>query len=256
MIRTLVIVAAAMLVAGGCSTKVRESGGQPGFDEALVAQPTVGIGSVAAAPTLGARLAPVDSLDAVEALYRSFLVEGKGIEVWQASLVADLADSAALASVSAEYARYGRLRPDHLTPLADHLAGCRFLAFGRLLDDRIDSDTSGPAGFNPEDRIEGQPERHSSWAGTVSVERKVRVAVEIFDLATGLSAWRGEADSKSSQLYEYEAADVSDLQERLAAPDGPTYIARRGDSLKAPDLIDLMQSAFAKLVGRLPTTES
>ena len=46
------------------------------------------------------------------------------------------------------------------------------------------------------------------------------------------------------------------LQERLATDDAPAYLSRGGDALKAPDLIDLLQTAFTKLVGRLPAAES
>ena len=250
----------ALLAVAACSTKVRDVEAAPDFDAQLAATPVVGIGDVTVAVTMDAVLAPPDSLDAVEVLYRSFLTSPGRLDIWHPTTISDLAGAESLHTLALEYARYGRLRPDQVQPLAAPLSGCRFLAFGRLTDDQIESNTQHSDALNPQDRVEGTPERYSSWAAVVSVERKITVTLEIFDLTSGESVWRGEAEAKDRQLYEYEDTSVRTsneyLQERLATDDAPAYLSRGGDALKAPDLIDLMQTAFTKLVGRLPAAES
>ena len=255
----LILIATSLALAA-CSTRVRDVEGAPDFHAQLAATPVVGIGAVTVAASMDGILAPADSLDAVEALYRSLLTAPVRLDIWHPTTISDLAGADSLHALTVEYARYGRLRPDQVQPLAAPLSGCSFLAFGRLTDDQIESNTQQGDAFNPEDRIEGTPERYSSWAAVVTVQRKVTVTLEIFDLTSGDSVWRGEAEAKDRQLYEYEdpSARTSQeyLHERLTSDDEPNYLSRGGDSLKAPDLIDLMQTAFTKLVGRLPAAES
>ena len=249
-------VAIALLLAStGCATRVHDAGGDADLDARLVAGTAVAAVAVATGPDAGGRFSPDDARDAADALYGALLAGRPDLTVWHPSVVADLAGTDTLASLVTQYGRLGRWRPESVQGLAGALDGCAFLAVGRLTGDRLGSNAVRRDAMNPEARAEGQPEHDSAWAATVNVQRDVQVTLELFDLATGRSVWRAEASSRAKSLYEYDAsgiADVADMQQRLEQADGPAYLSRGGESLKAPDLVDLLRQALTEAAGRLP----
>ena len=246
---------AACLVWCGCSTRVKVMDAAPDFAADLAASRLVALGGVTVAPTVGGALAPADELDAAEAFYRAFLGSRPDLIPWPVELVGEQVGAASLQALVGEYGRLGRLRPDQVQPLLAELDGCRFLALARLTEDAIESRSLSRDGFDP---VRGDPEAEqtSPWSMTVSTERTVKVTLEIFDLRSGRSVWRAQASARDLERYQYEDRLRRDpnryLQERLAAGDGPAYLDRRGEYLKLPDLIDLIEQALAGLVLRLP----
>jgi hypothetical protein len=257
-----IIIALTGLSLLGCSTKVHETTDAPGFAAALATTPVIGVAGVTVAPDVGGVLAPDDQDAADEALYGALLAgqpdpdAGRTtIDVWHPGTVTDLASVGALADLADAYARLGRLRSDDVQAMAASLSGCRFLAFGRLIDDEIGSNTHHQELSDPEARAEGQGEHRSAFDRLVTVERTATVTLELFDLESGASVWRGEARSRDRQQYEYaddtDRTSAAELQRRLAAPDEPVYLSRTGEALRTPDLIELMRRAFTELVERL-----
>lgn len=262
-LRVPIILVLLALPLAGCSTKVHETSDAPGFAAVLEEVAVIAVAGVTVAPTIDGVFTPDDQADADDALYGALLAgqpdaaPGRpSIDVWHPGTVADLAGTHRVADLLDEYARLGRLRPDRVTSLAEPLAGCRFLAVGRLVRDEVGSNTQHQELSDPEARAEGQSEHRSAFDRLVTVERAASVTLELYDLTTGSSAWRGEARSRDRQQYEYAAdadrTSAEELQRRLAAADEPTYLSRTGDALRTPDLVELMRRAFTELAGRLP----
>jgi hypothetical protein len=259
--RLLVAVAAIVLLFAttGCSTRVHDVGGDADLGDRLVAGTAVAVVGVTTGPDAGGGFAPDDARDAADALYGALLAGRPDLTVWHPAVAAGLAGADTLASLVAEYGRLGRWRPETVRALAVPLEGCAFLAVGRLTSDRIGSNAMRRDSMNPEARAEGQPEHDSAWAATVNVQRDVQVTLELIDLASGRSVWRADASSRAKQLYQYDASgigDVTDMQTRLGEADGPVYLSRGGEALKAPDLVDLMRQALTEAAGRLPGGEA
>jgi hypothetical protein len=244
------------LALAGCATRVKmaDKDLDPRFTADFATTMGVALAGVTVAPPVGAILAPADAADAEEALYRAFLGGRPDLQTWSVPTVTDLAGQETIAALQDQYGRFGRLRADHLQPLATALEGNRYLAVARLLADEISSSSLKTDPQDPEARIEGRAEHENVWETTVTTERAVTVSLEIFDLARGLSVWRAEARSRGRMRYEYEAPSTgaADLQERLASAAEVRYLEREGGALKVPDLVQLMETALGELVGRLP----
>jgi len=240
----------------GCASKVRRTETDQAFPHDFARVGRVALGGVVPATTLDAVFAPDDAQDADDALYRAFLAARPDLVIWSAPATSERAGADTLGTVATEYARYGRLRADQLAPLRVPLAENRFLVLARLTSDAISSHSVNQDQADPEARAEGLPEHSSAWPSTVTTERTVEVSLDVFDLATGGHAWHGEVRTRDRERYEYrdelEQDGAAYLQERLAAADAPHLLARRGDYLKAPDLVDLIEQALTELVGRLP----
>jgi len=247
---------AAILLAGGCATRTRTTVASPDLADALGPDAPIALVGITVAPALGATLAPADSADAEAALYRAFLAVRPDLVVWPVDVLAGQAYPATLAAVRTAHARGGHPAPGALAALASQVAGARFVALARLEADAVRSDAQRQDLQNPEARAEGLPEHASAWATTVSVEREVGVVLGLYDLQRGALAWEARADARDRQRYAYEAPLAGDsarsLQERLAAGDTPAHLSRRGESLRAPDLVDLLEQGVRSLVGRLP----
>lgn len=252
--RTFVLpcILAALAGIAGCATRVRDAESAPEFAAVLMSSPAVGLATVTVDPLVEGILTAEDQTDADDALYGAFVAAAPGVRTWHPSTVRDLVGAEALVALAAEYTRYGRLRADQLRSLAQPLEDCRFLAFGRLLEDRVRTLAQEQTSSDPGARAEGQGEHDSPWTSIVSVERQVRVAVEIFDLVGGKTVWRAEATSRERQLYDYSSVLEPDLKERLAEAGGPVYLSRHGDALKLPDLITVMRNGFTGLLDKLP----
>jgi len=240
----------------GCANRVKLAETDAAFAARLASAGSLALGGVTVATALDAEFAPEDAPDADDALYRAFLTARPDLVVWPAPAVGRRAGADTLAAVVAEFASYGRLRPDQVTPLAGALAECRFLVIARLSEDAISSNAQRQDLADPEARAEGLPEHRISLPPTVLTERAITVALAIFDLADGSTVWQGESRSRDRARYEYRdelgSEGTAYLQERLAAAGGPRRLSRRGDFLKAPDLIDLIEQALTALVKRLP----
>jgi hypothetical protein len=250
------VVAAGVLGAGGCATRVQTATTDPALGEALDGGARVAIGPVTVAPTLGATLAPADSADALAACYRAFLTARPDLTIWPADAVAGQADPAALAAVAASHARLGRPDPAAVRTLADDLPGSRFLALVRLEDDEVRSNAVRQDMQDPEARAAGVPEHGSGWSQTVLVERELTVGLTLVDLQTGEVAFAATAEARDRQRYAYESPLGEDpaatVQERLADAGQPRYLSRRGEALQTPDLVALVEQALEGLVARLP----
>lgn len=244
----------ACLVLAGCATRVRVADEDPDLATALSARPMIALGGVTVAPVVGATLAPADDQDAAGAMHRAFLTGRPDLVPWSTTVVAEQLGAERWQDLRAEYGRLGRLRSDQLQSLLDWLEDCRFLAVARLLDDTIRSRTLDPVGPVADD------DHRSPWLMSVSTERSVTVSLEIFDLTRGRSVWKAEARARDAVRYQYEDRLRRDpdryLQERLAASDGPDYLDRRGEFLRLPDLVDLIEQALAGLIVRLPRTQA
>lgn len=250
------VIAAFCLVWGGCATKVKVVAADPALAGQLGATPIVAVGPVTVAPAVGAMLAPADAADAATALQRALLAARPDLEVWPLAAVEERCAAGELERLAGEYGRLGRLRADQLAPLAEALAGCRLLALARVIEDDVRSitqrlDTPEPAARPIES---GEPGGFANLS--VSTERRVTVALEIFDLVAGRSLWRAEAQARERERYRYEDRLRRDptgyVQQRLAASDSPVLLDRRGEYLQLPDLIALMQQALTAMAERLP----
>jgi len=243
-----------------CSTRVDEAETAPDFAADLAAGPSVALAPVTVAPAVGGVLAGADQADADDALYAAFLAAAPGLEVWQEPTVRSLVGDEELNALSDQYSRFGRLRPDQVRPLAAPLAGCRFLALARLLEEEVRTHAQNQTASDPEARSEGLAEHGRPWTSIVSVEREVRVGLEIFELASGESVWRSEATSRHKQLYEYAEGMGDDpaqyIHQRIERANGPDHLSRGGEALQLPDLVDLLRRAFTGLVDRLPVPGS
>jgi hypothetical protein len=237
---------------GGCATRVQVAAQDPELAGLLAERPLIALGGVTVAPMVGGILAPADERDAADAMHRAFLTGRPDLVPWPPAVVADQLGEERWRDLRGEYGHLGRLRPDQLVPLLDWLVDCRFLAIARLTDDAIRSRTLDPAGPADED------EHRSPWWMSVNTERSVTVTLELFDLTLGRSVWQAEARARDAMRYEYEDRLRRDpnryLQERLAAADGPDVLDRRGEFLRLPDLVDLIEQALGGLVVRLPQT--
>lgn len=248
----VMIVAALLLLLGGCATRVEVLDRDPDAGRLLGASPLVAVGGVTVAPAVGGVLALDDAEDAATALYRAFLSARPELAVWPRPRLRQPPGGAVLEVLLEEYGRLGRLRPDQVRPLGDLLAGCRFLALGRLVDDDVQSRAA--AAESPPPAFESGTD--GSLATTVSTERRTTVTLELFDLATGGSLWLGRAEARDRQRYRYEDRlqrdPVAYLQQRLESAEGPVLLQRRGEYLELPDLVALMEQAFTAVLERLP----
>ncbi len=254
---TLLVVAC---LTAGCSTRVRDKQGAPGFGDQLAATPAVAVTTVTVDPAVDGVFNEIDQADADDAFFGAFLAADRGLDVWHPETVRELVGAELLAEIAETYTSLSRVRPADILALAPTLEGCRFLALGRLTEDRVRTLDQSAVNNDPAVRAEGQADHGGTWTSIISVERRVRVTLEIFDLTSGESVWRSEATSSDKQLYEYDDATMSDpaayLEERLAAADGPVYLSRHGDALKLPDLIGLVRKAYIKLAETLPRAGS
>jgi len=249
----LTMIMTTLLLVAGCSTKVKLADEDPAFADAMMSAQEMALGGVTAAAVVGV-FDPLDQADADDALFGAFLRQGGNLEVWPQGRVADQLSDEVLSDLAAQYASLGRLNYQDLHALESTLAPCRYLAFARLTEDEISSDTQGTELRDQEARAAGVPEHGDTWNSMVTTTRKIKVTLEIFDLSTGFSVWSAEASTKDRQSYEYEApaTDAEMIQESLADTTDDRVIKRQGGALRGADLIDLMAKAFGELVQRLP----
>jgi len=244
-----------MLLAAGCSTKVKLADQDPAFADAMMSAQEIALGGVTAAPTVGV-FDPVDLADAEDALFGAFMSLRGNLEIWPQGRTADQLGSETLADLAGQYTATGRLNFQELQKLEPVLAPCRYLAFSRLTDDEIASDTQTSGLMDQEARAAGVPEHGDTGSSLVSTTRRIRVTLEIYDLTTGFSVWNAEASTKGRESYEYEApaASADAIQKNLADTSDDLVIQRHGGALRGADLIKLMATAFGELVQRLPAS--
>jgi len=249
----LIMIMTTLLLVAGCSTKVKLADEDPAFADAMMSAQELALGGVMAAPDLGV-FDPVDQADADDALFGAFLRQGGDLEVWPRGRVADQLSEEVLAGLVGQYTATGRFNYLEVQKLEPSLAPCRYLAFARLTEDVISSDTNTGELRDQEARAAGVPEHGDTWNSMVTTTRKIKVTLEIFDLTTGFSVWSAEARTSDRQSYDYEApaAGADMIQERLADTSDDQVIQRHGGALRGADLIGLMAKAFGELVQRLP----
>lgn len=240
----------------GCATKVELVATDPGFSARLAGAPLVALGGVSIAPMVAAKLTDADASDADEALYRAFLKQGRGLQIWPRGVVDGRLEPGALAALVDEYGRLGRLRPDQVVPLGPSFDDCRFFALARLTYDRTRTLAPERDTGDSDSHADGVPERGDNWNRSVLTQREIGVTLEVFDVETGASVWRADATSREQQRYEYEnplANGGTDyVRDRLQDSSKEDTLAREGTYLRSPDVVVLMEQAFGELARRLP----
>ncbi len=236
----------------GCSVHVHA----PPASEALVAAldrgSVVAFAGVTTDPAVGV-FTPPDAIAADDAALGGIASAYPTLTVWATPAVADVLGDPQLAALRDEYGRLGGLAIARVRALAAGLPGASLLALARLEADDVHTDTVVQDQANPEARVSGQPEHSTPWAMTMSTERKIRVAMEIFDLQTGASLWRGQADVRDRIRYEYKppSIDPQAIARRSAAA-SDSAIVRTGEFLKRPDIVPMIGNACHDLTTRLP----
>jgi len=256
-VRSLALAAIALVVAG-CATRVTLSEVDPTFARELSASPHLALGGMVAGASLEARLAPDDAEAADDALYRAFITQRPDLKVWPRPAIDGRLEPGQLDSLRHDYATVGRLRPEQLQAAAPGLGDVRFLALVRLDADQVR--TVAPVeGVRGRDvpGAEGVPEDGERWGTPVSTERRVALTLQVFDLVDGTMVWEAAAESRARQRYAYRDAlseDATYVRDRLRDDAGPSELSREGVYLQTPDLIELLDSALASAVSRLPRT--
>lgn len=240
----------------GCSVRVHAPAASADVSAALHPGAAVALLGLTTSPTVG-HFSIEDATAADDAVFSGLLTGYPGLVLWSAPTVTDLVGDAQATSLRAEYGRLGGLAAARVAGLASSLQGATLLAIARLESDEVHTSTVIQDQANPEARVAGQGEHESPWAMTMATERKAKVSLELFDLQSGASLWRGHADARDRIRYAYDQPNIDPKTivaeaNRPRAADEDSLIVRTGDVLMRPDIVGMIRKACRDLAARLP----
>ena len=187
-------------------------------------------------------------------LYGPFLTGRAGIDVWAWSALRDNIPADAITSVQVAYARGSVLPPDRFTQLAGDLPDITYLVLARIDRNDIEIGSNTPASLGNQVANESR-DPHAEVdmrTRTIKTRRTVVVAMDVYDLRSGLSVWSGSVEREMTELFSANDEEVASLVVTPATEEGAQPdIQVKGASLDMPVLDDVLALACAALVENL-----
>ena len=179
----------------------------------------------------------------------------EGLDVWAWSALRDNIPADAIAAVQTAYARGSVLPPEMFMPVARDLPEVTYLVLARIESNDIEIGANTPTALGNQLANESRDPHAETdmMARSIKTRRTVGVSMDVYDLRTGRSVWRGSVTREKTELYSASDQDigaelvVTPATEEGAAPE----IEVKGASLAMPELSDVLDEACAALVAEL-----
>jgi len=183
------------------------------------------------------------------------LAAREGLDVWAWSALRDNIPADAITAVQAAYAVGSVLPPAMFTAVARDLPDVTYLVLARVDRNDIEIGANTPTALGNQLANESR-DPHAEidlMTRSIKTRRTVVVSMDVVDLRTGHSVWRGSVTREKAELYSASDPDtgadlvVTPATEEGAAPE----IEVKGASLAMPELSDVLGDACRALVAEL-----
>ncbi|MCP4572166.1 MAG: hypothetical protein GY838_07400 [bacterium] len=254
------VLAAALILTAGCTTKVETIHTGADFTPAALEEGILVLGGFVMASRLALDpaqemppgFAPDGHADQSDAwaplLYGQFLAGAPQVQVWPWDQLAGRSDSATVALVQASVARGGVLRRDQLDQLAADLPEARFLAVARLDRNEVslhESTEHAERTSWERDGLDGETQVRDR---SLVTRRLVEVTLDVYDLAEGRSVWTATATRDAKELYNFAEAEETAVAGDMAEN---TAVRVKGTPRQGPPLEGLLEKACGQLVEQI-----
>ncbi|MFT7700139.1 MAG: hypothetical protein ACI8S7_001979 [Candidatus Krumholzibacteriia bacterium] len=188
------------------------------------------------------------------AIYGPFLAGRRGIDVWSWSALRENIPADTITQVQLDFSRGEVVQPSLLKLVAADLPDITYLVLARIDENEVSISRSLPDVNNRIglDNNDARPPA-DSLGNTAKSRRTVKMTLEVYDLRSGRSVWRGDVKREITELLAGDA--MIENQDLVVTPseeeDGLPEIEVNSASVKFPLLDNVLADACAALVSDL-----
>ncbi len=189
-------------------------------------------------------------------LYGAMLAGREQLEVWSWGALRDNIPSDTITAIQKAYSWRDELPPEMFSSLAKDLPEITYLVLARVDNNELSIGGNSLAAAGNQDVVESRdPHAAVRRSADVTVtKRELTVTMDVIDLRTGLSVWRGVVKRYGSELFSMEEAAPGDLLVTPATEEGGSPdIQVSGTALDMPQFEDVLAVACGDLVKKLFT---